>query len=232
MSLKMPNSSESTLLIPQGPEARTCGSAALKSLRPDRVLPNPGPAISKPPQRGLSVLVLVVSVVLTSLLVNCSRYEIKEDKQGRAIRVDRWTGDIQIVQGNKVITPDKAPTAQEIQSLAQPRALGERTLSQFESVKAILTTSWREDKLYYRFSIEPYPEKMLGSISGLSLVLHDKAGFKLMEIDLLESVAGGGVRGIVDNSGKRTELLFNHFVGCSREIYISVTSWSIGWRSK
>jgi len=171
----------------------------------------------------------VLNTLILSLLLACSRYEIWEDKQGRAIRVDRWSGEIQIIQGNRVVTPEREPTTTEIQRLAQPRDLGDRTLSQFDNVKAALTTSWREDQLYYRLSIKPFPEKMLKAISGLNLELYDKADFKLLDIDLRTSAAGGGVRSIVDDNGKRTELLFNHSAQCSRDVYSSITQWSLGW---
>jgi hypothetical protein len=95
-----------------------------------------------------------------------------------------------------------------------------------------LTTSSREEKLYYILSIKPYPEKMVKSISELTLELYDQAQFKLLQIDLLKGSTAGGIRSVVDDSGKKTDLLFNHSTACSRDVYKSITRWSVGWTSK
>jgi len=40
------------------------------------------------------------------MLTGCDvgRYEIKEDKSGRTIRLDKWTGEITIIAGDRLVT--------------------------------------------------------------------------------------------------------------------------------
>ena len=46
----------------------------------------------------------VMIILLSGILIGCrGRYEIKEDKRGRMVRLDKWTGKIAILDDDRLV---------------------------------------------------------------------------------------------------------------------------------
>jgi hypothetical protein len=128
-----------------------------------------------PPVIRSALLTALLAIALQSCdqLPGKDRYEIKQDSSGRTIRLDKQTGEISILEGDK-LTPiqeeaDKKATEQRrvaaeaaTQSKLQALALPTMRLSKpFEmiGVKATAMDTMRTDgKLYFQLQLHPAPK--------------------------------------------------------------------------
>jgi hypothetical protein len=105
-----------------------------------------------------------------------------------------------------------------------------------------LSTSWREDRLYYIFTANPSinpkasPENKItkGSFARsleygfggpiFTAKLLDRAGFEILSIGMKESIR------VVDNDSKALGLQQKSNIDCSRKKYQDISRWEIVWR--
>ena len=134
---------------------------------------------------------------------------MKEDKEGRTVRIDHWTGDVTIIAGDRMI---KAKTQQEqeaeekkqaasVAALAAPKYFPPITLG-LGGGMATLETSWRNGTMFYQFSLTPVSKRVEQArnlyTNSICLMFYDTAGFKIKQITIrLSSMTGN-----VDDAGK------------------------------
>ena len=179
---------------------------------------------------------LLLFAVTALALIGCDvgRYELKEDKSGRTIRLDKWTGEITIIAGDRLI---KVKTTQEQESerilassLAQPKRWNAIEIPQLEGAKATLVTSWRDNVLEYQFSIRPIGDKLVSARrlnirARFMALLYDDNSFRILAIELpLSELAS-----VVDDKGKVMSWDGEGSIPSTGEQYRRAVGWNLKW---
>lgn len=167
------------------------------------------------------------------------RYEIKEDKYGRTLRLDKKTGELVVIDGSRmteVKTEEKLAEEKhqhEVQAapLRLPKEWAAIDISPIGVNSAKLTTVWKSDLIQYRLIIEPVPsalviEKSNWPLSPFTLILLDQNQFKVVETEVYSS----SITSLISDNGKPSGLSIEGTINCSREQYESLYSWSLAWR--
>lgn len=178
-----------------------------------------------------SALKALAFLPLTVCLLGCeiAPYEIHEDRQGRQIRLNRWTGAIAVVQGDTVIDLGRSVTYTGPLS----REWAPITLSQFGDVTATLKTAWHDDRVRYQFSLTPESKKLkdartegYGVGKSFTVMLLDAFGIAVVQ-DELQFTA---MSRVVDDKGNTTGLNYTAQIPCSYTDYLLVSGWNVLWR--
>lgn len=181
---------------------------------------------------------IVVSIVL---LFSCDvgRYSLEQGKDGRLYRVDKKTGKVAVLEGDKVInltTPEEQEREKSsLEALSAPKKWKTIYLKMLGDVTLTLRTSWRENKMYYIFDITPYTERLkknresnYSSLTSFTINMEDLAGFNLLKI----KIPLLSMNSIVDRSNKVIGLTINSETDCSIEKYKDFTNWDVEWHLK
>lgn len=172
------------------------------------------------------------------LTSSCTRYEVKQDKDGRTIRLDHWTGDVTILIGDTMVkmkTPEEQKLQEEAEkqktaSLNTPRTMPPIPIPQLGNVSATLRTVWRDGTLNYQFIIAPESKvlrdaRASGYGRSFTLIFYDDQGFKIKSIDVrLNSMSE-----TVDEHGKPLWLDMDDSEFCTAEDYGRIRSWNVLW---
>jgi hypothetical protein len=200
----------------------------------------------------------VIIAILFILLLGCEkkeRYSIEQGKDGRVYRLDRETGEMAVVTGEKLIgisTPEKQINEKKYEAdLAQEKNWPDRLLPAPYNLSCGLKTSWREGKMYYIFSVSPvkqtsvnaegkptetssslasknweWRDQYIGNLSNhIAIHMNDNGGFKLTEIN----VPFYTLIRTVDDKGEPSHIQNEGNVQCTSEIYKALTDWSLQW---
>ena len=114
---------------------------------------------------------LISLVVCIPFLISCdqlnsqfgNRYEITKDQSGRTLRLDKRTGEIAIVEGERITTVRDSVQADlekqtEKSNLAKAKYYPAIGLPQF-GLDATIATSWQDENLLYSVSLRPTAKK-------------------------------------------------------------------------
>lgn len=175
----------------------------------------------------------MVAILGAFAVSGCARYDMKEDKQGRMIRVDRFTGEVTIIEGDKIVkvkTPDEqAEENKKRENLAKTRYLAPIDLSAIGGGTAGLMLSWHEDKLYYQFWISPLTKRVEAARheygTSFDIILSDASGFELKRIP----VPVPAMTGTVDNNGKANMISKDDSDFCTEDDYRRIANWNVSW---
>lgn len=178
-------------------------------------------------------------ILLALLMTSCGRdrYELTQDKQGRTIRLDKKTGEVAIIVGDRLIVA-KSPVAiaaedaaarERVKALGSPKIWPVKEFNQIGIEEATLTTIWREGYLKYRLELQPVPKNYDENTSfpaPLTLKFYDSSRFEVISVDLHRS----DLTGIVDDKGNRIALSANSATLCAQNNYEILAAWSLLWR--
>lgn len=196
--------------------------------------------MSKSERAFASVIGIVIVFLFSIILFSCKsdRYELSKDEQGRIIRLDKETGAISIVDGERLL-PVKTPEQQESEAVAaraKEKALGEpkqwsdQDFKQIGITKASLTTKWIDGTLWYKLELQPIPRNFYESYTAgqapFVLKFKDSSGFELVKVDLYKSA----FESYVDENGKRVALSANSSTPCTRSVYEELVGWGLTWK--
>ena len=174
-------------------------------------------------------------------LVSCGgeRYELTQDQQGRTIRLDKRTGEVAVIAGDRLIiakTPkqlerEEAAKRKQGEALTAPKTWPIQVFKQIGVTDATLTTSWQDGILRYQLLLRPVPKNydknaLLSFSAPLTLKLYDGAGFEVISLDLNRS----DLTAIIEGSGNRVGLSANSSAPCSQSDYETLAVWSLNWR--
>jgi hypothetical protein len=173
-----------------------------------------------------------------------NRYELKQDNTGRTIRLDKQTGEIAILDGNK-LTPVLSDTDRKvaeadrateqalehirIEALGQPKTYPDQAFPLLGVKTASLFTIWRDGKTYCHLIFQPAPRQNGRSfgigMSGFRVAFMDANGF----IVAAEVIPTLDLVNNTDNDGHIRGMTANWSMDATRDIYDSVASWTLTW---
>ncbi len=182
---------------------------------------------------GTYHVTLLICLTCLITLPACERYEMKEDKQGRTIRLDRLTGEIQILEGDKLVRA-KSASEQEaekstVEKLSQRKdwqSIGQ--IGNKRKVEPHLSTMWNDGQLYFILELRGTSEELEGVMKSwvrYTLHLTDGSNFNLVSIELPVSK----FLRVVDGDRKVKSLQANDSYPCGRITYERIRGWSVSW---
>jgi len=193
-----------------------------------------------------SALLIALGIALCGCdqLQGKDRYEIKQDSAGRTIRLDKQTGEIAVLEGEK-LTPireeaDHKATEQrrvaaeaaaqsKLESLTLPITRPPKILQPIGVKNATMYTMWRDGKLYFKLGMHPAPKPSARSwglgLTRFRIVFTDLAGFNVVD----EPIPIASIVSVVDDSGKAGDVNVNWYVPLSQQAYESISDWTITW---
>lgn len=201
-----------------------------------------------------ALLLIAVFAVTLSGCEKKERYAIEQGKDGRVYRLDRQTGEMAVVVGEKLIgmnTPERQKNEKQSESaLAQEKNWPDENIPEPYNLNCKLKTSWREGRMYYIFSVYPmkkapastegkqietpdpvsgdweWRDQYIGNLSNhITINMADKGGFKLAEI----SLPFYSLIRTVDDKGKPSHIQNEGNVPCTSDTYKDLNSWSMQW---
>ena len=145
------------------------------------------------------------------------------DSKDAYYRLDKMTGDVQLVQGTSMAqVRDKAAASRGLGDL---KDWGERAIPG-RGIKVHLKTKWRAKELLYVVQVAPYDSVEQYRYSGsVTVVAADKDGFTLADVPVQLS----GMTRIIDEKGVPVELSSNGSWAMDAEKYRAMSSWLVGW---
>ena len=108
---------------------------------------------------GVAAAFLLSVTALTACDQISNRYEITKDQTGRTLRLDKRTGEISVIEGERIVPVRSGKDvdqekAMSTRTLATAKDFPNVALPQF-GVEAQLRTSWQDGKLLYALSFRP-----------------------------------------------------------------------------
>jgi hypothetical protein len=208
-------------------------------------------------------LQLVLSIVAVCLVAACdqispSRYEITRDQSGRTLRLDKRTGEIAVVEGERIAPIRDANTVQAEQSaradnLAKAKAYPALPLNTF-GFEATLRTSWQDGKLLYFVRLAPKkfdpstarpaqevalapssePVAKAAKRTPIDWSKFERHTWTLLLEDAPFELAKETLTftGVVDDDGKIDSREAKGSIAMSSESYRRVDSWNVMWRPR
>lgn len=205
----------------------------------------------------------IYATVVMLALVGCdqlsaygNRYEISRDQAGRTLRIDKRTGEVALIEGDKIypLRDGKSvadESAAEERKLAGARSFPVITVNHM-ALEASLQTSWQDGKLYYSVDFRPMSSPEADD-SKASKSIREKLDEARREANLpqfkqyvqghtftmlLEDVPFQLVQQalqltyIADDKGNTVGYNSKGSVAMSREMYKKIDTWNVNWRAR
>ncbi len=186
-----------------------------------------------------SIIKICIFFIVSFVSLSCEndRYQLQYDKQGRTIRLDKKTGEVAIISGDRLIIA-KSPKEVEAEEnflrlkrkiLASPKAWPVMELKQIGVDKIMLTTMWKNNLMYYQLILSPVPRgfnEYDSYLAPFTLNFYDSSGFKIISIKLSKDKFTNNV----NENGKVVAIFVNSSVQCSQDEYEVLDSFSLSYR--
>jgi hypothetical protein len=174
-------------------------------------------------------LKLLLSVVIAiAITIGC--YDSKQDEKGRTVKINRITGEMYVIDGDKVI---KLKTEKEVKAEQEAaKQLGESKtwpaiLILNRYANTTLKTKWNDGNIYYQL----YVDKNLRDIANnynaeLTIELYDSESFLIRKIP----VRVNSMVVAVDSDGKTIEeMQYKGNMSMSEDAYKKIKKWDVVW---
>jgi len=156
---------------------------------------------------------ILVAALAGLCLAGCARYEIQGDGQGRIVRLDRLTGQVDYLQGSRFVRiANPGDRRADLQKLGEVRDWGTAQYDAKYTLK--LKTAWRNGRMYYQIVINPAPP---ANVFNFRIGLNDADGFQVGSASLNMPDSTPTPDGGVAYSG---------FALVDEDVYRSIASWS------
>ncbi|GFO59223.1 hypothetical protein GMST_15480 [Geomonas silvestris] len=172
--------------------------------------------------------IIMFSIMLPIAISGCGLYETKEDKQGRTIRVNRLTGDVAIVDGDKLVrVKSEKEVAQEKMredKLSVTKGWDKSML--LNEIPVGLKTKWVDGIMSYQLSVEGNLRTRGTYFSEITAVFKDKDDFHIAKIP----IKSNAFTGLVGFDGKTvSNMSYSDQLPLSKDEYARITSWELIW---
>jgi tellurite resistance protein len=173
-------------------------------------------------------LKLLLSVVIAIvILTGC--YDTKVDEKGRTVRINKITGEMSVIDGNKIIKLKTEKEAEAEQEAAEQ--LGESKewsaipiLNKYANTT--LKTKWSDGNIYYQLYVDKNLKDVANYNSVLTIELYDSESFLIRKI----TVRANNMVVAVDSDGKTIEAMeYKEKMPMSEIAYKKIKKWDIIW---
>lgn len=172
-----------------------------------------GPDGIEPAAAGRRLTLIALLFLVTLVVPACGRYEVQGDGQGRIVRLDRFSGAVDYLQGTRFVrVQNPGDRRRQMEELARVRDWGTRPYDGRYMLR--LKTAWRSSRLYYQIGIVPVPPE---NVFNFRVALFDKDGFQVSSISLNTP---DGIA--TPDSG----IAYSGYSLVDEDVYRSITSWA------
>lgn len=171
---------------------------------------------------------LLFLVALVPLIIGC--YELKQDEKGRTVKINKITGEVFVIEGNRIVKlkdeSDIKAEQEATKKLSEAKTWPETTLQKFDGAKLRLITKWSDGNLCYQFFVDKNLRAKGDYHAGLSVRLYDNASFLIKEIDLPVP----DMTGRIGLDGKTITSMESYGqIPMNSELYKKIKSWKVAW---
>jgi len=183
-------------------------------------------------------------VLLGLLLAGCAtnRYEMTRDDAGRLIRLDKQTGEVMLVEGDK-LTPLAGSAAASAQTGAEDKEIPQvdipdggkswptLTVPELGDASAELTSYWYNGKMRYVIELYPLSKRLKLVFSGyytnptFTLSMNNVEGKQVV----WTALAGSRLKHTINKKHNTEELSAEGIVAMSKAEYESLANWQLRW---
>jgi hypothetical protein len=176
----------------------------------------------------MKLMKLFMAGITILLLASC--YEMKEDKKGRTVKVNKLTGEMFVIEDDKIIKlkGEKEVKAEQeaAKQLGEPKRWPEIPLNVAGGTNARFITKWNDGNMYYQFFIDKNLRGKGNYFARLTIQLHDNASFLIEEIPVPVS----NMTGSLGLDGKTVESMeYKGQIPMSDETYKKISEWNVSW---
>ncbi|MBS1857470.1 MAG: hypothetical protein JST11_19030 [Acidobacteria bacterium] len=158
------------------------------------------------------------------------RYELKEEKSGNVVRLDRFTGEVATVSGSTLtIAAQSEPERKAPPTKA--RAWEKITVPDLGDIGVNVTTGWRDKMMLYRADVTPYGGKLKAAMEAtyrtgrIVLLFEDSDGFELAT----EEISLKDVTRITDGKGGYVGIQKKGSTSLSLDSYNAIQHINVSW---
>lgn len=165
--------------------------------------------------------------ILACSLAGC--YEMKQDEQGRTVKLNKITGTVTVLEGGNVVKVTNQKDARHEESaakkVAEPTTWPDIPLP-IDGASAKLTTKWSDGNLYYQFTVNKDVRYNKKHINGFRIILYDESGFLIDDtvIDISEMD-----RNYTPDNKTIESMESKGQKEMSLDIYEKIDQWNVAW---
>jgi hypothetical protein len=200
----------------------------------------------------ISIAIAILAFSLSACDQIGSRYELSKDSKGRTLRLDKRTGEMVVIDGDKIVLlrDAKEEERKEMEAVERAGIFKYWPSMQLPNFKAEvkLTTVWRDGDVLYAVDFSPSKEgkgkseassssdKKSGPLakddSAAIILAIQRHTFSLLLLDTPFELARVELKfsQVVDDQNKPIGLRANGRIKMSRESYQKVDVWNVLWR--
>jgi len=177
----------------------------------------------------MKVSSLLFTIVALSL-VGAGCYEMKQDDKGRTVKINKITGEVSVLDGDKIIKlkdeKDLKSEQEATKRLGEPKVWAKMPLSIVGGGNARLVTKWSDSNIYYQFFVDKNLRGKGKYFATLNVQLHDDAEFLIEEIPIPVS----SMTGQLGADGKIIESMeYKSKKPMSEDTYKKIKIWNVTW---
>lgn len=171
---------------------------------------------------------LFMTIGLSLVLAGC--YEMKHDDKGRTVKINKITGEVSVIEGDKIIKlkdeKDAKAEQEATRKLGEPKVWANIPLSIVGGANARLITKWSDGNIYFQFFVDKNLRGKGKYFANLNVQLHDNAEFLIEEIPIPVS----SMTGQVGADGKIIESMeYKGKKPMSEDTYKKLKIWNVTW---
>ena len=188
----------------------------------------------------------LAAILTVLILAGCAtgRYQLSRDEAGRLVRLDTQTGEVMLVEGDK-LTPVKAaemgtvtakPVFKEekISTIELPndgKSWPTLTVPDLGNANAVLTSYWYNGKMRYVLELYPMSKRLklvyarYYTNPSFSITMDDTTGKQIVWTTL----SGNRMKRTYNKKLKVDELSAEGIVVMTKDEYDSLASWQLQW---
>lgn len=176
----------------------------------------------------MKAIKLITAIMTVVVLAGC--YDMKQDDKGRTVKVNKLTGEIYVIEGDRLIKLKGEKEVKVEQDAA--KKLGEAKtwpvipLTIAGGAEVRLITKWSNGFMYYQFFINKNLRGKGNYLSRLTIKFHDDASFLIDEIPVPVS----SMTGVLSLDGRKVQRM--EYKGqrlMEQETYKKIRDWNVGW---
>jgi hypothetical protein len=201
---------------------------------------------------SIAIAIIAFSLSACDQIGIGSRYELSKDSKGRTLRLDKRTGEMVVIDGDRIISLRDAreDERKEREAAEQVGKFKYWPVMQLENFRAEvgLTTVWRDGHVLYAVEFRPSrksgskdqsstsgdkkvtPQEKFDSTAIIQAI--EKRKFFLIFFDVPFELAREELNfsRVVDEKNKPIALTASGRITMSREAYQKVDEWNVRWR--